>query len=107
MRHLLSTYYVKPGMWEIRYEGDEEYVYISPHGRTFIDTNVFFDFDFHYPYGFIVADEFADAGLSLESLMTERGKEIRISFKRPHDADEWIRVQRGACLGFLFPTTFL
>ena len=102
-RHILSEHYIQPGKWELKYMGGEDYVYLAPTGRSFIDTNVYFDFNTVIPYGFIMSDEFRAEKLKLSSLLTERGREIRISFTRPAGAAEWIRIEHNACIGFLYP----
>lgn len=103
---LLSSYYVAPGMWELKYEGDEEYIYLPPVDSVYIPTNILCDFKAFPAYGYIIPDEFLEEDLRLRTLLLEHGKEIRISFTRGPESTSWIRLNRGATLGFIHPTAY-
>lgn len=105
-RYLISEAYVKPGMWRLDYHGTETPFYLPPQEPVYIPTNVYFDFDAEFPVAFMLSEEFHNEGLRLRSLLTERGKEIRISFNRRPGDTEWLRMHAGSCIGFITPATF-
>lgn len=105
-RFLLSEEFSPPGMWKLHYHGDESPFYLPPSDPVYIPTNVFFDFDVAFPVAFMASDEIHGEGLRLRTLLTEHGKEIRISFTRKPGDTHWLRLNPGSLLGFIVPATF-